>query len=285
MPPEAPSGAFDEDDLELDDGVRTRLVEPSGDAFRRLVAVMAKLRSPTGCPWDREQTHSTLARHLLEETYETLEAIESGDLHALREELGDLVLQVVFHSEIAFEENAFTVADVLDDLRAKLIRRHPHVFGDVQVDGADEVYANWERIKREEKGSTVLDGIPAALPSLARAAKVYRRAVGVGFSFDSAEDVVSDLEDEVAELRAEVVDGSPDVDRISSEIGDVLFSAVCVAQRFEIEPETALRTMLDRFTKRFAALEKMTSEAGRDLQSLSKQEWEEYWRKAKEQQG
>jgi tetrapyrrole methylase family protein/MazG family protein len=196
-----------------------------------------------------------------------------------------LVIQVVFHSQIAFEEGAFTVADVLSDLRAKLVRRHPHVFGDVEVSGADDVKTNWERIKRDEEGSSVLGGIPAALPALSRAAKVYRRAVDVGFDFDSVADVVRDLEDEVEELRAEVVYDSPDLERVSSEIGDVLFSTVCVAQRLGIEPETALRQMLDRFTRRFGALEAIASGAGRDLQSLSKDEWEEYWRQAKEQQG
>jgi tetrapyrrole methylase family protein/MazG family protein len=262
--------------------VRARVVDPSGDAFRRLVEVMAKLR--TDCPWDREQTHQSLAQHLLEETYETLEAIDRLDLDSLREELGDLVLQVVFHSNIAFEEDAFTVSDVLDGLREKLVKRHPHVFADVQVAGPAEVKSNWERIKRDEKGTGVLDGIPKALPALARAAKVYRRAVGVGFSFETVDEVVSDLEGEVAELREELATATPDLERVSSEIGDVLFSAVCVAQRMDIEPETALRVMLDRFTKRFATLEMLASSDGRDLESLSKDEWEEYWKRAKEQQ-
>jgi MazG family protein len=269
-------------DLGLDPEIEQGFVEPSADAFRRLVAVMAKLRAPDGCPWDQQQTHESLARHLLEETYETLEAIEDGDLDALREELGDLVLQVVFHSEIAFEEGAFGVADVLDDLRTKLITRHPHVFGDVTVSGAEEVHRNWERIKRDEKGTGVLAGIPRALPALARAAKVYRRAVGVGFSFETVEDVFADLEDEVRELRAEVVADEPDIERVSDEVGDVLFSAVSVAQRFGIEPETALRTMLDRFTARFEGMESMASADSRDLESLSLDDWQRYWERAKE---
>jgi MazG family protein len=273
--------ADDSGDLGLDPEITDGFVEPSGEAFKRLVAVMAKLRAPDGCPWDQQQTHETLARHLLEETYETLEAIEAGDLTALREELGDLVLQVVFHSEIAFEEGAFGVADVLDDLRAKLVKRHPHVFGDVTVADAEEVHRNWERIKRDEKGSGVLDSIPKALPALARAAKVYRRAVGVGFSFETVEDVFADLEDEVAELRAEVVADDPDLVRVSDEVGDVLFSAVCVAQRFGIEPETSLRTMLDRFTSRFTAMEAMAADDARELESLSLSEWQGYWERAK----
>lgn len=273
----------DDTDLGLDPAVVRGFVDPSGDAFRRLVGVMAKLRAPDGCPWDQQQTHRTLARHLLEETYEALEAIENDDRDALREELGDLVLQVVFHSEIAFEEGAFTVADVLDDLRSKLITRHPHVFGEVSVRDADEVHRNWERIKRDEKGSGVLDGIPAAMPALARAAKVYRRAVGVGFEFASVEDVIADLEDEVAELRAEVVADEPDLERVSSEVGDVLFSAVSVAQRFGIEPETALRTMLDRFSTRFRSVEAMAAADDRELESLSLDDWQRYWERAKDQ--
>ena len=269
------------DDLGLDPRIADGFVAPSGDAFRRLVAVMAKLRAPDGCPWDQQQTHESLARHLLEETYETLEAIADGDPVALREELGDLVLQVVFHSEIAFEEGAFGVADVLDDLRSKLVKRHPHVFGDVTVSGADEVHRNWERIKRDEKGTGVLDGIPKAMPALARAAKVYRRAVGVGFEWESDQDVFAMLEGELAELRDEVTAAEPDVDRVSDEIGDVLFGAVCVAQRFGIEPETSLRTMLDRFTSRFTAMEAMAADDHRELESLSLSEWQGYWERAK----
>jgi tetrapyrrole methylase family protein/MazG family protein len=269
------------DELGLDPKIADGFVAPSGEAFRRLVAVMARLRAPDGCPWDREQTHASLARHLLEETYETLEAIEDGDPAALREELGDLVLQVVFHSEIAFEEGAFGVADVLDDLRDKLVKRHPHVFGDVLVSGPDEVHRNWERIKRDEKGTGVLDGIPRALPALARAAKVYRRAVGVGFEWETDRDVFAMLEGELAELLDEVTAAEPDVQRVSDEVGDVLFGVVCVAQRFGIEAETSLRTMLDRFTSRFEAMEAMAADDDRELESLSLSEWQRYWERAK----
>ena len=278
---------------QLDPKVEEGFVEPSGDAFKELVRVMAQLRAPDGCPWDQEQTHQSLARHLLEETYETLEAIDNNDLSALREELGDLVLQVVFHSEIAFEEGAFGVAEVLDDLKAKLIRRHPHVFGSDRPKGAPEeggpitaqdVTTNWEKIKKEEKGdaqASVLDGIPKALPALSRAARTYRKAVGAGFSFETVEDVVADLEDEVAELRAEVTAASPDLDAVEGEVGDVLFSAVCVAQRLGLEPETALRKMLDRFATRFGDVESYARADGRELESLSVQQWQEYWTQAK----
>ena len=271
---------------DLSPEVAERVVAPSAEAFRRVVEVMAQLREPGGCPWDAEQTHASLARHLLEETYETLEAIDHDDLESLRDELGDLVLQVVFHSKIASEGGAFTISDVLDDLREKLIRRHPHVFGDVKVSDADQVLKNWELIKRseseEEKG--VLSGIPRELPALARAAKIYRRAVGVGFSFETVDDVLKDLEDEVAELKAETSASEPNVDRVESEIGDVLFSAVCVAQRFGIEPETSLRTMLDRFAVRFSSMESQAAQNGRELESLSADEWRRYWEQAKREQ-
>jgi MazG family protein len=275
--------ADENDDLELDPKIEDGFVAPSGEAFRRLVAVMAKLRAPHGCPWDQEQTHESLARHLLEETYETLEAIEDGNLAALREELGDLVLQVVFHSEIAFEEGAFGVADVLDDLRAKLIRRHPHVFGDVSVTGADEVHRNWERIKRDEKGSGVLDGIPRALPALARAAKVHRRALQVGFRWNGIEGFLEKLDEELGELRRELENPQHDHRRVNDELGDVLFMAASLAQHLDVDPETALRTMLDRFTARFTAMEAMAADDRRDLESLSPSEWQGYWERAKSQ--
>src|SRR5688500_17793879 len=219
----------DPDHIELDPKVASGFVEPSADAFRRLVAVMAKLRAPDGCPWDREQTHESLARHLLEETYETLEAIDAGDLDHLREELGDLVLQVIFHSEIAFEQGAFGVADVPDDLRTKLVRRHPHVFGRGGVGGlppqdgermtAADVYANWERNKRAEKGTGVMDGIPKALPALARAAKIHRRALQAGFRWQGIDGFLDKLDEELGELRAELETPQRDSDRIESELG------------------------------------------------------------------
>jgi MazG family protein len=266
---------------ELSPEVKTGFVEPSGPAFARLVEVMAKLRAPEGCPWDREQTHKSLARHLLEETYETLETIDNDDLQGLREELGDLVLQVIFHSEIAFEEGAFGVADVLDDLRAKLIRRHPHVFGDVKAETAEDVYANWEKGKRAEKGTGVLDGIPKAMPSLARAAKVHRRALQVGFRWQGLEGFLHKLDEELAELRSELDAEERDAERVESELGDVLFMVASLAQHLDVEPETALRKMLDRFTARFESMERSAERDGLVLESLSSDDWAGYWEAAK----
>jgi MazG family protein len=268
----------------LDDETRRRFVEPSGPAFERLVEIMAELRAPGGCPWDREQTHETLARHLVEETYEVLEAIDAGDLDALREELGDLVIQIVFHSNIAFEEGAFTIADVMDDLRTKLIRRHPHVFGDVEVTDASDVKRNWERIKQDEKQRSVYEGIPKALPALARAAKMQRRAATAGFEpWPDAEAVLEGLAEEVGELRAEIGRASPDADRLEAELGDVLFAAAALGHHIGADPESALRRMLERAEARMSVVERLARERGRDVGSLSPSEWGQYWEQAKKE--
>lgn len=266
-------------ELGLPDRVVDEVVDPAADAFARLVAVQAKLRRPDGCPWDREQTHDSLARHLLEETYEVLEAIDDGDLAGLREELGDLVLQVVFHAYLAYEEDAFTVADVLDDLRAKLVHRHPHVFGDVEVNQADEVLANWERIKREEKGRGVMEGVPRALPALARAAKLSRRAAQVGFDWPTADGAREKVLEELDELTEEAADGA-DPDRVTDELGDLLFAVASWARKLGVEPETALRRASGRFAERFASMEAEAAAAGRELESLSPDEWTGYWDRA-----
>lgn len=270
-----------EKDLELSPDVRERVVEPSAEAFRRLVAIMAGLRRD--CPWDREQTHESLARHLLEEAYETVETIEEGDLSSLREELGDLVIQIVFHSQLAFEEGAFTIADVLDDLREKLVRRHPHVFGDAHVKGADEVRANWEQIKRTEKGSGLYAGIPKALPALARAVKIQRRAATIGFppDWDDEDSILAALAEEVDELERELGREERDAGRIEAELGDVLFVVAFLANKVGVDPEGALRRMLDRSQARFQTVERMAVAEGKELESLSGEDWARYWDQAK----
>jgi tetrapyrrole methylase family protein/MazG family protein len=269
----------------LDAETTRRFVDPAGPAFGRLVDVMARLRAPGGCPWDREQTHETLARHLVEETYEVLEAIDDGDLAALREELGDLVIQIVFHSNIAFEEGAFTIADVLDDLRAKLIRRHPHVFGDVQVSGAEEVKANWERIKRDEKTTKLYEGIPKALPALARAAKMLRRAGDIGFppGWDKEETIFAGLDEEIDEVRAELSAAQRDQERIEAELGDLLLVAVALANRVGVEAESALRRTIERSERRMASVERRAAADERSIESLSDEEWQRYWDEAKQE--
>jgi len=210
-----------------------------------LVKVMARLRAPGGCPWDREQTHQTLGRHLLEEAHELLEAIDRDDDDAIRDELGDLLLQVVFHAGIAAEEGRWDVDDVARGLVEKLVHRHPHVFGDVEVSGAEEVLTNWEQLKAEETGGRtgVDESIPATLPALARAAKVQRRAAGWGVEWPSREAALAALREEVEALS----DAPDDPER---EIGEVLFAAVAAARKLGVDAETALRRTTGGFAER-----------------------------------
>jgi tetrapyrrole methylase family protein/MazG family protein len=245
-----------------------------GERLLDLVRVMARLRGPGGCPWDAEQTHTTLARHLLEETHEVLEAIDAGDGDRLREELGDVLLQVVFHAQMAADDSAFDIDDVAEAIVAKLIRRHPHVFGEVEVSGPDEVLVNWERIKAEEKGEKpVEDDIPATLPALARASKVQRRAAGWGFDWRTAEGAMAKLREEVDELSRAT---SPD--EAEEELGDVLFAAASVARKLGVDPETALRRTTTKFGERYErALERARNE-GVDLGSLGEDELLAYFR-------
>ncbi len=226
-----------------------------GRGLLDLVRVMARLRGPGGCPWDREQSHQTLGRHLLEEAHETLEAIDSGDLDRLREELGDVLLQVVFHAEMARQEGTFDVDDVAEGITAKLVRRHPHVFGDVEVGSASEVLVNWERIKAEEKGEHAVDEeIPASLPALARATKVQRRAAGSGFDWRTTEAALAKVREELGELER----AAPD--RVEDELGDLLFAVASLGRRWNVDPETALRKATRRFAERFERM-KATAEA------------------------
>jgi MazG family protein len=228
---------------------------------------MARLRGPGGCPWDREQTHQSLARHLLEEAHEAIEAIDRGDAERLRDELGDVLLQVVFHAEMARQEGTFDIDDVALGITQKLVRRHPHVFGDAQVDSAADVLVNWERIKAEEKGQHPVDEeIPATLPALARAAKVQRRAAGFGFDWRTREAALEKVREELAELeRAEP-------DRLEDELGDVLFAVAALGRRLEVDPETALRKATRRFSDRFDRMRAAAEADGVELDALSEQE-------------
>jgi tetrapyrrole methylase family protein/MazG family protein len=241
--------------------------ERDGRRLLELVRVMARLRGPGGCPWDREQTHQSLARHLLEETHETLEAIDQGDPQRLREELGDLLLQVVFHAEMARQEGTFDIDDVAEGITAKLVRRHPHVFGDVQVDSAAEVLVNWERIKAEEKGEHPVDHeIPATLPALARAAKVQRRAAGSGFDWRTTKAAADKVREELAELE------SAPAERAEEELGDLLFAVAALGRRLNVDPETALRKATGRFAERFERMKEEAEAEGVRFEDLSEDE-------------
>ena len=245
----------------------------NGARLLDLVRVMARLRGPGGCPWDHEQTHRTLARHLLEETHEVLDAIDADDPDRLRDELGDVLLQVVFHAQMAAEEGTFDVDDVAQATVEKLIRRHPHVFGEVHVSGADEVLVNWEQIKAEETGEQpVEDDIPPTLPALARASKVEPRAAGWGFDWRTTDGAMAKLREEVEELAAA---GTPE--ESEEELGDVLFAAAAVARRLGVDPESALRRTTTKFAGRYERLLARARREGVDLAALGEDELLAYY--------
>lgn len=254
-------------------------------AFLLLVDIMAKLRDPRdGCPWDIAQTFESIAPYTIEEAYEVAEAIAQGDRPALCEELGDLALQVVYHARMAEEEGAFTVADVLDAINAKMIRRHPHVFGDGVVRTAEEQTRNWEEVKAQERAAkaatdhSALDGVATALPALLRAQKIQSRAARVGFDWRAAEDVVPKIHEEVEEIREAVATGDPD--RIEDEVGDLLFAAVNLARKLDIDAEGALRRATAKFEHRFRAMEETAGDAFASLDLDAK---ERLWQQVKKQ--
>jgi tetrapyrrole methylase family protein / MazG family protein len=257
---------------------------PSGQrrpSFQDLVDVIARLRGPDGCPWDREQTYVSLKRFVLEEAYEVLEAIDSGDPAKLCDELGDLLLQVVLQAQLAREDGYFDIRDVIAGHVDKLIRRHPHVFGDVQVAGSDEVLVNWEQLKRQERPErqSVLDGVPVQLPALLKALAVSKRVVKVGFEWPTLEDVLAKLDEEVAELKEALPRG--DRLELESELGDILFTVVNVARHLKIDAEEALRTMVARFSDRFREVERLAQAEGRPLSEMPIEEMEALWQQAK----
>jgi tetrapyrrole methylase family protein / MazG family protein len=253
-------------------------------AFGRLVEIMARLHGPGGCPWDREQTHATLRPYLIEETYEVLEAIESGDAGALRDELGDLLLQVVFHAQLATEAGQFDAADVARAIAAKLVRRHPHVFGDVQVRDADEVIRNWRRIKSEERRAKGEDhdlfaGVPQALPALLRADQLGEKAGHVGLDWPDAAGVLEKVREEQRELEAAVA--SADRAAIEHELGDLLLAVTSLARHLGVSAELALRAASDRFVDRARRTESAARARGVALADLSPDEIERLWEEAK----
>ncbi|MCW5942280.1 MAG: nucleoside triphosphate pyrophosphohydrolase [Fimbriimonadaceae bacterium] len=243
------------------------------------VRVVDRLLGPGGCPWDQAQTHESLKRHLVEETYEVVEAIDSGDLEKLREELGDLLLQPLLHAQMEALAGSWGSDEVAQGLIDKLVRRHPHVFGDASVADADEVLKNWDRIKQSEKGGeprSILEGVPKSLPALLRAFEVSKRAARVGFEWPDIEAVFAKLREEEAEFLEALAGGDPS--RIEAEMGDLLFTLVNVARWARVEPEDALRRMLDRFTDRFQAME---ATADRPLRDLTAAEWDALWERSK----
>lgn len=258
--------------------------------FDRLVEIMAVLRSPQGCPWDREQTIDSLKPFVLEETYEVLEAIDRHDHAALCEELGDFLFEAVFLAQLEAEQGHFTIADSLTSIADKLVRRHPHVFaradGEPPLDSPDTVVTRWEEIKAQERGGspkkkTLLGGIPVTLPALLRAYEIGIRAKAVGFDWEKTTDVVDKIQEEVDELREVVSDGPIDRERAEEEMGDLLFTIAHLSRQLGIEPETALRKANDKFTRRFEAMEAAVSTSGQKMGDMALDDLEAEWQHAK----
>jgi tetrapyrrole methylase family protein/MazG family protein len=272
-------------------GPRTSVFVPTtSSGFYGLVDISRILREE--CPWDAQQTHHTLVTHLLEEAYETADAIAAlsdqapggdadfGVYAEVEEELGDLLLQVVFHATLAAEAGAFDVDEVAEAIRRKLVARHPHVFGDVSVDGPDEVLANWEEIKQVEKNrESLMDDVPAGMPGIARSVKVQKRARSVGFDWENTDDVIAVLREEIDELIA----AGPDIDAVTHEVGDVLFTAVNLARHCDVDPEVALRGAVERFRSRFRHMERAFARESRSMREASSEELEQAWDIAKKE--
>ena len=257
-------------------------------SFQDLVALMARLRAPDGCPWDREQTSRSLRTYLLEETYEVLDAIERDDARALQDELGDLLLQVLFHAQMAHEQGRFSMDEVLAGLHEKLVRRHPHVFGTVEADSAAQVKVNWEALKAAEREAhtqaspdrnSALAGVSRHLPALLEAYQLTRRAAQVGFDWERFEDLLAKLDEEVAEVRRALA--RKERARLEEEVGDLLFVAVNVARYLDVDPELALRRANRKFGERFEQVERELARQGKRLQDASVEEMDALWERAK----
>src|SRR6266478_3845896 len=280
---------------------KTPRPQDPGPAFAKLAAVMARLRAPGGCPWDREQTHSTLRTYLIEEAYEVLDALDSRDDSKFAEELGDLLLQVLFHAQIAAEQRRFSINDVIREIHDKMIRRHPHVFGTTNAKTSAEVLRNWELLKKQERqskaevapassrqvkseparrseseGGSLLDGVPHTIPALLEAFQLTRKAARIGFDWDNVKGIFDKLLEESTELR-EVLRKKESPDRIESELGDILFVAVNLSRFLNVDPEIALHKASAKFTRRFREMEKIAREQGTTLAEIPRPHLESLW--------
>jgi MazG family protein len=265
-----------------------------GKHFELLIGLQARLRAPNGCPWDREQTHDSLRTYLLEETYEVLEALDSGDPKKVEGELGDLLLQIVFHSQLAAEAGKFDIRDVIDHIYTKMVRRHPHVFGDVDASTSAEVLKNWDQIKAKERAGesaakvsgnsgtarrSVLDGVPGTLPALFEAHQLTRRAANVGFDWQRVEGLFEKLAEETGELKGAV--GQKDGAAREEEVGDLLFVCVNLARFLGLDAEIALKKANRKFAARFRGMERIAAARGRELGRLTAEELESLWSEVK----
>ena len=246
-------------------------------AFERLLDIMDELREQ--CPWDKKQTFESLRHLTIEETYELGDAILDNDLQEIKKELGDLLLHIVFYAKIGSEQNTFDIGDVANEICEKLINRHPHIYGDTKVDGADQVIKNWESIKLKEGKSSVLEGVPKSLPALVKAFRIQEKAAGVGFEWDNAKDVLDKVKEEITEFNQEVEDQNHD--KMEDEFGDVIFSLINYARYLKINPESALERTNKKFIKRFKYIEESAKNEGKVINELTLDQMEAFWNKAK----
>jgi MazG family protein len=274
-------------DLKGDARARKRI----GKAFEALVALQARLRAPNGCPWDREQTHDSLRTYLVEETYEVLDAIEGGDPGKFADELGDLLLQIVFHAQLACEAGKFDIADVIEQIYTKMVRRHPHVFGKVQAKSLAQVLKNWEELKAEERAkeekpkqaaaASILDPVPRSLPALLEAHQLTRRAANVGFDWPDVKGIFDKLAEETAELKELLASGGRESEKVEEEVGDLLFVGVNLARFLGSDGEIALKKANRKFATRFREMERLAAARGQTLGGLSAAELDALWNEAK----
>ena len=252
------------------------------DDFRKLVAIMARLRAEGGCEWDRAQTHETLRQYLVEETHEVVDAIRRGDPEALCEELGDLLLQILFHAQIASERGDFDISGVIASISEKMVRRHPHVFGDARADSPDAVSRQWEHIKQTVENRThasIVGGVPREFPSLLRAAKMSKKAARAGFDWEDTDQVLEKVEEELGELKEAMGEGDPAA--LEHELGDTLFALVNLARFLGLSPEVAMMAANDRFERRFREMEKIASETGSSIEDSDMRTLDRLWEMAK----
>jgi tetrapyrrole methylase family protein/MazG family protein len=253
------------------------------DKFSRLVELVSFLRSDKGCPWDREQTLDTIRSYLVEETYEVIEAVEEGDFKKLKEELGDLLFELLFVAQLAREKSKFDISDVISGVIDKMINRHPHVFGETKVDSSSEVVRNWNELKKKEKiVSSLLDGVPERFPALMRAYKLTERVATVGFDWRRVEEILDKLSEEISELETARL--KKDMDGVEKEVGDVLFVAVNIARFLKINPELALTRANRRFERRFRYLERKLKEKGEMPAEVGLEEMEALWQESKREE-
>ncbi len=253
-----------------------------GTSFESFAEIIAHLRAPDGCPWDKEQTHQTLRTHLLEEAYETLSAMDDNDFESMREEFGDLLLQIVLNSQIGYEYEEFTMTQVIKSIHEKIVRRHPHVFGDAQVNDVDGVLTNWEKLKeKERKGKKadkgILDGVPSALPALTQAQEYQDRAARVGFDWHVIDDVLDKVREEIEEVKQ-----AQNMDEVTDELGDLFFVLVNLARWKKVDAESALRGANIKFKKRFGHVEQSAKKQGRNLSDMTLEEMDALWNEAKQ---